>query len=41
MLRGVKVGSNMLKLLLQASFELFKFIQGYEAVGIALRFRDE
>ena len=41
LLRGVTVGSNMLKLLLQASFELFKFIQGYEAVGIALRFRDE
>ena len=41
LLRGVTVGSNMLKLLLQASFELFKFIHGYEAVGIALRFRDE
>ena len=41
LLRGVKVGSNMLKLLLQASFELFNFIRGYEAVGIALRFRDE
>lgn len=40
LLRGVKVGSNMLKLLLQASFELFKLIHGYEAVGIALRFRD-
>ena len=41
LLRGVTVGSNMLKLLLQASFELFNFIRGYEAVGIALRFRDE
>ena len=41
LLRGVTVGSNMLKLLLQASFELFKFIHGHEAVGIALRFRDE
>ena len=41
LLRGVTVGSNMLKLLLQASFELFKFIHGHEAVGFALRFRDE
>ena len=41
LLRGVTVGSNTLKLLLQASFELFKFIHDHEAVGFALRFRDE
>ena len=41
LLRGVTVGSNMLKLLLQASFEFFKFIHGHEAVEFAQRFRDE